>query len=140
MAFSFAGAGAGAQDALQQLLAQRMEEQLAQARLQAQQQQMAQQASQFDANMGLQQQQEARMAKGEAADEAYRTAQMGRQTQQDDIAAADRRQTQNQRGVRSMAFEGLMQKTTDPRTAQLMAAGEGVDIDQDVGRADMASR
>lgn len=132
MAFSFAGAGAGASDALQQLLAQRMEQQLAQARLQAQQQAQADQVAQQERQFGLQQQQETRMAAGDKADEAYRTAQMGRQTEQDNIAAADRRQTQNQRGVRSMVFEGLRAKTTDPRTAQLMAAGEGVDIDPDV--------
>lgn len=139
MAFGWAGAAAGANDKLQQLLARRMEEQLAQARLAAQQQAEANQTALQQEQMGLQR-------RTFEANDADRTAQRERQGRMDerlavqdaqtvedrDIAAADRRQGQNQRGVRSMILEGMRAKTTDPRTAQLMAAGEGVDIGMDV--------
>lgn len=137
--FQWAAAAGGANDALQQLLAERMMEQYRQAQL-AQNQQQIDQRTQEEANqqaraaaqLALQQQQEGRIAQGEQADQAWRTGQVARQTAQDDVAAADRRQVQNQRGVRSMILEGLRAKTTDPREAQLMGAGEGVDIGMDV--------
>ena len=140
MGFQWAGAAAGANDALQQLIARRLEEQLTQARLEAQQQQMAQQASQFDTSMGQRQREF-------AAEREDVTATRARQAQQDqfaaadrDIAAADRRQVQNKAGVRSLILEGMRAKTTDPRTAQLMAAGEGVDLEMDVLDPEKAQR
>ena len=125
MAFNWGGAAAGASDALQQLIARRLEEQYRQAVLQGQEEARAQQAAQFGQSMGMQQQQFEAGEKERTENRAFR----GRQ---EDVVAADRRQAQNQRGVRSMAFEGLMKKTIDPRAAQLMAAGEGVDIGMDV--------
>lgn len=132
MAFQWAGAGAGASDALQDLLAKRMLEQYQQAQLAQRQQEQSDQVAQQQAQHALQQKQEARLAQGDQADQTYRTGQVARQAKQDDIVDADRRQVQNQRGVRSMILEGMRSKATDPLTAHLMAAGEGVDIGMDV--------
>ena len=140
MAFQWAGAAAGANDKLQEMLAQRMLEQYRQATMQQQQQQIDQR-SQEEANQNARAaEQMALQRRGFEADEAHRTSQTARQGRMDDVEAADRRQTQNKAGVRSMVLEGLRAKTTDPRTAQLMAAGEGVDIDPDVLDPEKAQR
>jgi hypothetical protein len=134
-----AGMAAGASDALQEMLTRafvqkQQEEQLKLQQARVQQDANAQriQEEQFATNT-RERAQDRGLREMENAEESYfRNQQLQRQRAQDDVAAGERRQTQNQAGVRKMALEGLRLRTADPRSAQLMAAGEGVDIPMEV--------
>ena len=142
MAFSWGSAAGGASDALQQLLARRMEEQLAQARLEAQQQQMAQQASQFNANLGMQQKQFEAGEKERTEERAYR----GRQETRGDTAL---RKAEGKEAAGSMILEGLMGRTregetfpssTTPAEAQRRLLAQGIQIPMDVLDPELGNR
>jgi hypothetical protein len=123
MAFGFAGAAAGANDALQELLAR--------AFAQKQQQAAAERAQQ---QLMLQAEQERRIGEGQRADIEHRTQQTARQTRLDDVADAERRQVQNQRGVQRMIGDFLIQRGSQPLDAGArnqvtgMAVSEGIDV------------
>lgn len=119
---SIGAAGAGAAEGLKQVLARRFLAQQEAARV-AQEQIQNQQRGQ---QMAMQQQRD-------ASDEAYRTGQTERQTrmdtaagarqaQQDEIAATERRQEGNDRGVMQMMGQGLQQidGATKPNRTQIM--------------------
>lgn len=115
--------GSGAADALQELLQQAF------LRQQAEQQMKLQQQAGDRAQQQLMLQ-----AENQRADQEYRTGQVARQAQQDDVAAADRRQKTNQQGVQRMMGEFLMQRGSTPLDQgarnQLMGMGlsEGIDV------------
>lgn len=119
---SIAAAGAGASNAIKEILRRRfLEEQARIANAQREQQ------------LALLGQQEARLVAGEAADETYRTGQVARQdrmetaaaarqAQEDELAATDRRQAGNERGVMQLMAGGLQQidGATKPNRNQIM--------------------
>jgi hypothetical protein len=130
--YGFTSPGAMAGNAIEQFLMQReMEER---QRLLDEYERQAQEAAirQRDEQMALQRGAQGLDRDRFTADEAERARVAGRQARADDIAEADRRQDVNKVGVRQMAAEGLRTGTADPRTAQLMAFGEGVDIPMEV--------
>lgn len=140
MGLSLAGAAGGAAQGLEKLLAARQLEAYRHAQMQMLQAELAQRAQAEANRTGVAQAQVGLQQREFAANEQERGRVATRQQSQDDIAATARRQVENQRGVRSKILEGLLQKTTDPRTAQLMAAGEGVEIPSDVLDPERATR
>jgi hypothetical protein len=125
MAFGFAGAGAGASDALQALLQQEF--------LRKQQEEQAARAQQ---QLMLQAEGQRLDGERQTADLSYRTQQTERQGRMDDIAAADRRQGQNQQGVRRMIGDFLMQRGSQPldQGARNQVTGMAVSEDVDLPR------
>lgn len=120
-----AGAAAGANDALQALLLQAFA-----------QKQAEQEAARLADAQGLREREF-------ESDERFRSQQLTRQGQQDDIAAADRRQAQNQQGVRRMIGDFVTQRGATPldqgarNQVQGMALSEGIDLPR--GLADAPS-
>jgi hypothetical protein len=74
----------------------------------------------------------------ETADQTYRQGQVERQGRLDDVAATDRRQVENERGVRRMIGEFLVQRGSTPldtgarQTLGGMAIQEGVELPKTV--------
>lgn len=145
MAFGFAGAAAGSSDALQQLLAERRAAFLQQQQLAMQQEQQQRLKEQFEATMAGQAEDRAFRARDFEADQADRVSQRERQGRMDerqlrldDVAAGDRRQVENQRGVRRMIGDFLVQRGSKPldpgsrQTLQGMAVQEDVDLPEGV--------
>jgi hypothetical protein len=89
----------------------------------------------------LQAEQERRIAEGQRADIEHRTQQTARQTRLDDVADADRRQVQNQRGVQRMIGDFLIQRGSQPLDAGArnqvtgMAVSEGIDVPRQLTEA-----
>jgi hypothetical protein len=125
------GAASGASNALQEILARAFAEKQAQAQLALQQQALQQRtdADQQDRNLRI---------RNFDADEQYRQGQVARQGRQDDVAATERRQAENQRGVRRMIGDFLVQRGATPldtgarQTLQGMAIQEDVDLPKQI--------
>lgn len=115
MAFSWAGAGAGAQGALRQHDQDALEALLAQKRIE-------QEA--LNADLQRQRIEMERQRLGQDQEEFGWRKQQAQTTM--DTQAADRRQQQNKAGVGQMVFSGLQQGTTTPKVGRLILAQEGV--------------
>jgi len=140
MAFGWAGAGAGAADSLEEILVRkRLEQQqrdqaaVAEAQLELQRQAAQQRATEFSTEMG-------HRARTFEADQDERKANRERQGRLDAQTEADRRQVENQRGVRRMIGDFLVQRGSQPldagsrQTLQGMAVQEDVDLPTTVTR------
>lgn len=120
MAFGFAGAGAGASDALQELLIQAFRQKQAEQELALRQQSERTQSEQGARHLTLQENEN-------TANQAYRQNQMDRQAAQDRAAS-------NTRGVRRMMGDYLMQRGGQPldqgarNQLEGMAISEGVEL------------
>jgi hypothetical protein len=136
--FGFAGAAAGAGDALHQMLVEQRAKFLQDEALKQQQAQAQQQAAQFAQQMAAQSEGRALQTRQFEANEADRTAQRERQGRLDDVAAGVRRQDQNAVGVRRMIGDFLVQRGAQPldagsrQTLQGMALQEGVEVPSSV--------
>ena len=134
MAFGFAGAAAGASDALQQMLTERRAAFLQQQALEQQQANAQRQAEQFQQQMAAQAEGRQLQTRQFEADEADRKGQRERQGKLDEVAAGGRRQEQNAVGVRRMIGDFLVQRGAQPldagsrQTLQGMALQEGVEL------------
>lgn len=137
---ALSGFAAGANDALQELLARRYAEAQQAQRMQLEQQQLAQQNDQFTRRLGMDRDELGVRQMQMLADNADRTQQRERQTRLDTEAAGDRArdrsQQQNATGMRRMIGDFLMQRGQTPigagerQTLQGMAITEGIDLPQ----------
>jgi hypothetical protein len=127
-----AGAAAGAQDVLQQLLATKRAEFLQQQALQMRQAEQQQQNEQFAQSMGLRNREFDAGEVERAADREYRTGQTERQGRLDAITASDRA---NAQGTRTLIGDFLTQRRpgqslsdTERGSLEAMAVTDKIDL------------
>lgn len=141
---NLAGAAAGANDELQQILAQKHAEFVQQEQIRLRQEAEARQAEQFAQGLAFNREQAATRAMQDAADNAWRTQQGERQTRLDTEAQTDRNlarsRDQNAAGMRRMIGDFLMQRGQTPinpgerQTLQGMGVSEGIELPESVTR------
>jgi hypothetical protein len=126
--YGFVSPGGMAGNAIQEFLMQREQQERMRILDALEQKAQADRVRLSETELGLRQSGQDQQAREFASDEAYRTGQVARQREQDDIAGDERRQRQNQIGIVQMMGDAYTQ-AGDPMRG--MAVQAGVDLPPD---------